>query len=251
MGRDDPAEAMDASRILPFVLLPLIVGCQTSGFRTWLDGLGLVRARAEAAAGRREAPHLEARFGGIVRDGQAERRMERIVRRLTEGVSHAESTYRCRMLASRRIDAFSLPGGLIYVTRGYYDRLATDDQLAAILAHEIAHIVGRDHLKRRCRTETETLAREVSADCRAVVCLSRAGYRANALVEALKLLGLHGSGRWRAVLLQAALSTTRAAARPGLIGPEFFGNVRYAGEGAAIRRQTFNEIGARAQLKQN
>jgi len=236
---------MDASRILPFVLLPLTVGCQTSGLRTWLDALCLVRAAAEAAAGRREAPHLEARFGGILRDGQAAGRMERIVNRMTKGVPHAGLTYRCRMLASRQIDAFSLPGGLIYVTRGYYDRLATDDQLAAILAHEIAHIVGRDHLKPRCHTETETLAREVSADCRAVVYLSRAGYRVNALVEALKLLGLHRAGRWRAVRLQAALSATRAAARPGPIGPPSPGRAGACPRQAVSVQQRLGSSGAR------
>jgi len=142
---------MDASRILPLVLLGLTVGCQTPSPQTWLDSLRLVRAQAEAAAGRREAPHLEAKFGGIVRDAQAEGRMEQIANRLTEGMCHAGLTWRCRMLASRQIDAFSLPGGLIYVTRGYYDRLANDEHLAAILAHEIAHIVCKDSGRRPCR----------------------------------------------------------------------------------------------------
>jgi len=203
-----------------------------------------------------------------VRDAQAEGRMEQIANRLTEGMCHAGLTWRCRMLASRQIDAFSLPGGLIYVTRGYYDRLANDEHLAAILAHMIAHNGCKDHQKPRCRTENETLVREVSADCRAVHCLSRAGYRADALVEALKLLGPHRSGRWGAVRLQAALSAARAAARPGPIGPEFphagralpatgpvcpaaLKSVGCARQRSTIRGQTISGIDARSQLKQN
>ena len=43
------------------------------------------------------------------------------------------------------MNAFAAPGGYIMVTRGLYDVLQSDDEVAAVLGHEISHVVSRDH----------------------------------------------------------------------------------------------------------
>ena len=43
------------------------------------------------------------------------------------------------------VNAFAAPGGYVLVTRGLYELLASDAELAAALAHEISHCVQRDH----------------------------------------------------------------------------------------------------------
>ncbi len=43
------------------------------------------------------------------------------------------------------MNAFAAPGGFIVVTRGLYELLASDSELAAVLGHEISHCVQRDH----------------------------------------------------------------------------------------------------------
>jgi len=45
-------------------------------------------------------------------------------------------------------NAFSLPGGYIYIYKGLIDLLNNDDQIAFVLAHEIGHIVARHSIKR-------------------------------------------------------------------------------------------------------
>lgn len=40
------------------------------------------------------------------------------------------------------INAFALPGGQVSITRGLYDRLDTEAQLAGVLGHEIVHVIG-------------------------------------------------------------------------------------------------------------
>jgi len=42
------------------------------------------------------------------------------------------------------INALALPGGYIYITRGMLEKMESESQLAAILAHETAHVVARD-----------------------------------------------------------------------------------------------------------
>src|SRR4028119_2003534 len=54
-------------------------------------------------------------------------------------VSNPEFKYSFRVIDSREINAFALPGGYIYVYTGMRKIIQTDDELAAVLAHEITH----------------------------------------------------------------------------------------------------------------
>jgi len=45
------------------------------------------------------------------------------------------------------MNAFALPGGFIFVTRGLLEAVQSDDELAGVLAHEIAHVCGRDGMR--------------------------------------------------------------------------------------------------------
>lgn len=64
--------------------------------------------------------------------------VERVGSRLT-AVSTGEFTYSFRAIDGRDINAFALPGGHIYVLTGLRKVAQTDDELAAVLAHEITH----------------------------------------------------------------------------------------------------------------
>jgi beta-barrel assembly-enhancing protease len=55
--------------------------------------------------------------------------------------------YHFGLLDSGEPNAFSAPGGIIFVTRGIVEMAENEDELAAILAHEIQHIVAKDPLK--------------------------------------------------------------------------------------------------------
>jgi len=143
---------------------------------------------AEALAGDRAAPAVEARYGGVVRDPQAEQRMTQIGQRLARHVSEFPSGGHYRLLDSNELNAVSLPGGRVYITRGLYARLSSDGQLAAVLAHEMAHIVSRDHFKPRCGCCEEAIAREQAADTRGARYLRQAGITPQAMIEVIVLI---------------------------------------------------------------
>lgn len=44
-------------------------------------------------------------------------------------------------------NAFAVPGGYIFITKGLIDQQADESELAGVLAHEISHVVGKHHLK--------------------------------------------------------------------------------------------------------
>lgn len=54
--------------------------------------------------------------------------------------------YRFLLLDTDEVNAFAAPGGLVLVTRGMVKLCTTEDQLAAVLAHEIAHVTQRHGL---------------------------------------------------------------------------------------------------------
>ena len=66
-------------------------------------------------------------------------------------------------------NAFAVPGGYVFLTKGLIDRVADESELAGILAHEITHVAERHHLKAIRKTAragmlTQLLATQMSKD---------------------------------------------------------------------------------------
>ncbi|PID37581.1 MAG: peptidase M48 [Proteobacteria bacterium] len=55
--------------------------------------------------------------------------------------------YHFLLLDSSEVNAFAAPGGLVLVSRGMVDLCHTEDELAAVLAHEIGHVVAKHGLR--------------------------------------------------------------------------------------------------------
>ena len=73
-------------------------------------------------------------------------RVERIGQRCARVSLRPNLTYRFHVIQSREINGFSLPGGHVYVTTALL-KLANDNELASVLAHEVGHVVARHSLK--------------------------------------------------------------------------------------------------------
>jgi predicted Zn-dependent protease len=58
--------------------------------------------------------------------------------------SNCDQRVTVKVLLDPAFNAFSLPGGRIYLTVGLLRRIGTEDELAVVLAHEIAHVAARD-----------------------------------------------------------------------------------------------------------
>src|SRR5258708_18392045 len=73
-------------------------------------------------------------------------RVERVGQRCAKASLRPGLFYKFHVIQSRQINGFSLPGGHIYVTTALL-RLANENELASVLAHEVGHIVARHSLK--------------------------------------------------------------------------------------------------------
>ena len=81
-------------------------------------------------------------------DPLQEKRVEDIGKKIAAVSDRKEIDYHFRVLDDDQINAVSLPGGYVYVNSGLLDKVASDDELACILAHEIGHIVARHSIKK-------------------------------------------------------------------------------------------------------
>jgi predicted Zn-dependent protease len=73
-------------------------------------------------------------------------RVERIGQRCARASLRPNMLYRFHVVQSREINGFSLPGGHVYITTALL-KLANDNELASVLAHEVGHVVARHSLK--------------------------------------------------------------------------------------------------------
>lgn len=105
----------------------------------------ILSTRQEISIGRDAAGNLEARYG-IVSDPAQGRRLAAIGNRLAGVSDRTDLPWRFRILNHTDINAISLPGGFIYVTRGMLGFVRSDDELAFVLAHEVAHVNQRHHV---------------------------------------------------------------------------------------------------------
>ncbi|MBN1490144.1 MAG: M48 family metallopeptidase [Phycisphaerae bacterium] len=196
-------------------LLLLALGCaQNSAGLTWSSGL--LSLEAEALAGQRAAPAVEGRHGGVDDDPVATQRLTRIGTSLAPCATNGPKTWRFCLLASDKVNALALPGGLVYVTRGLYERIGRSDALlAAAIAHEMGHVIHKDGLKPRCGTVDEAIDRETRADRYGARLLVAAGYPSHAMAELLELTrDVHPAG-WVDIRVQNLPSDAWASHRSG------------------------------------
>jgi predicted Zn-dependent protease len=201
-----------ALRTAIIVLLGLVVGCLQQLAGCPVSGW---TPEAEALAGTRAASSLEARYGGVQASPHSERRLLRIGRRLAAATPGLSVEYRYAVLDSPELNAFSLPVGRIYLTRGLYDLLTTDAMVAAVLAHEMAHLAARDSFKPRCCDARAALERELAADRQGQRYLQAAGYSAAAMKDMIKLIRDVQPAGWSEIRLQGAASVENAGDRRG------------------------------------
>ena len=78
-------------------------------------------------------------------DEEAQYRVNVIGRWLASQTSRPDLPWAFAVIDSPEYNAFAAPGGYIMITRGMYELISSDIELAGVLAHEITHVVQRDH----------------------------------------------------------------------------------------------------------
>jgi beta-barrel assembly-enhancing protease len=127
------------------LVLGLAVGCSKNPATGKLE-LMMVSDAQEIAIGNDQAGKFEGRFGGRHPDTEVQAYVLDIGMRMA-AVCDRPMPYDFAVLSSKTPNAFALPGGRVYITAGLLKELKSEEELAAVLAHEITHVCARHAVK--------------------------------------------------------------------------------------------------------
>ena len=192
--------------------------------REALTAVSGVSEQDEQAMGREIAGRMLG-AAPLVNDAALQAYVNRVGRWIAQQSERPDLPWRFAVIDTASINAFAAPGGYVMLTRGLYDILDSEAQLAGVLAHEIGHVVKRHHvtvmqksaalsagsqiaqrdnrsamINNMIGTGAEVFARdldksaEYEADAVGVVLAARAGYNPFGLVDVLHKLAARGAG---------------------------------------------------------
>lgn len=112
-----------------------------------------VSRRDEARMGADYAAQLDRELP-MIRDAELTRYLAVLGDSLALAAGARDLPWSYRLVRSAEVNAFALPGGHVYVTRGLVERTTTMSQLAGVLGHEIAHVTRRHAVRQMQRMQT-------------------------------------------------------------------------------------------------
>ena len=94
-------------------------------------------------AAQREHQRILAAYNGVYDDPRLEALVNQTVEKLVAASERPDQRYRITILNSPAINAFALPSGQLYVTRGLIALANDSSELASVLSHEMAHVIAQ------------------------------------------------------------------------------------------------------------
>lgn len=183
---------------LVLALLFAVIGLSTYYFNQQVNPVTgekqriAISVEQEVALGAQAAPQMAAQMGGVASssDPQAQR-VSAVGMKVVNNSSARKSPYPFKFHLvndSKTINAFALPGGQIFITRALLDKITREDQLAAVLGHEVGHVIHRHSAEHMAKGQLgQTLATAfgigVSDNYNSAQAASYAAQMANQMVQ--------------------------------------------------------------------
>lgn len=112
----------------------------------------------------REHDRILATYGGSYDDPQLEALIGKTVERLVAASDRPEQGYKVTILNSGAVNAFALPTGQLYVTRGLIALANDTSELSSVLSHEMAHVLARHAAIREDQARQVAVVTRVGSD---------------------------------------------------------------------------------------
>lgn len=201
-------------------VLPVLGGCSTNPATGEQSFTAFMSPEQERQVGQEQDPQIKKEFGGAYSDAELAAYVTQIGKKLAATSEMPNLDFKFTVLNTPDINAFALPGGYVYVTRGLIALAENEAELAGVIAHEIGHVTARHSAERYSRgtaiglgaavlgalTDSQAVSdlanlgsqlylkgysreQEFQADTLGVRYLSRAGYETGAMASFLQKLG--------------------------------------------------------------
>lgn len=168
------------------ILFVLLVGCATTG-PGGKKSLILIPTETEVELGKDVVKEVES-TEKVLTNQEVQNYVNKVGRKVAKVCDRKDVTYSFKVLDSEEINAFACPGGFIYIYKGLMKKMDNEAQLAAVLAHEVGHIVARHSIKRLQAIYGYSIVMEVALG-------EKMGQTARQMVDAAAGVILLGYGR--------------------------------------------------------
>ena len=174
-------------RALALALSLLAAGCATNPVTGEQDFV-LMSEEREIALGREYHGRILEQYE-VYGDEALQRRVERVGRRLAAQSHRPELDYRFTVLDDPAVNAFALPGGYVYITRGIMAYFNSEAELAGVLGHEIGHVTARHSVQQYSAATASSLLGTI------LLAGAGAGQAGAELFRTVQLAAIRGYGR--------------------------------------------------------
>lgn len=132
------------------VLLPLILltACSTNKATGGRSFTAFMSEEEERRVGAEEHPKIMKEFGGAHGNLRLRSYINKVGKALSQVSEMPNLPYKFTILNDEKVNAFALPGGYVYITRGLLALAENEAEMAGVLAHEIGHITARHTAQR-------------------------------------------------------------------------------------------------------
>jgi len=160
-------------RTFALVALAMLAGAERAGAQGGgleaLLGIGSSASQATARTSEKTELEVGAQLASmllgaapLVADDEVQRYVNRVGRWLALQGERPSLPWRFGVLDTEAVNAFAAPGGYVFITRGLFERLESEAELAGVLAHEIGHVLARHHLEAIRKRAAAQLAANVA-----------------------------------------------------------------------------------------
>jgi predicted Zn-dependent protease len=134
-------------------LLALLVfaGCSTNP-ATGKSQVAMISEQQEVAMGKEADQQIQQQLG-LYPDQELQNYVNRVGQKLAAASERPNLPWTFRVVDDPVVNAFALPGGFIYVTRGLLTHLTSEAELASVIGHEIGHVTGRHSVEQMSKAQ--------------------------------------------------------------------------------------------------
>ena len=143
------------SALLPALLV--LAACTTNPVTGKQSFTAFMSPEDEKRIGAEEHPKLIKEFGGAYGDAKLRAYVRRTGLKLVRVSEARDMPFTFTILDDDKVNAFALPGGYVYITRGLLALAGDEAEMAGVLAHEIGHVTARHTAERYSATMAANL----------------------------------------------------------------------------------------------
>lgn len=147
-------------RLFIIFLLPVLASCSANPATGRQQFAGLMSPQQEVKIGAQEHQKIIQQYG-LYNNKQLQGFLDDVGSNIAQYTERKDVNYKFYLLDSPQVNAFALPGGYVYLTRGIMALAGSEAEFASVVGHEIGHITGRHSAERYSRSVVTGLGAQI------------------------------------------------------------------------------------------